>query len=836
MTKINHFLIVAVLFLFSPGAGCNKGNLAIFLIGGTQIGVGQTLVIDVCATGAEGQTVAFTFNMPDLPSSGAQLSPSDATCAGGAAFRWTPKSEHVGFHQVTFYASAGGSSDTETVTIEVTASSSAPVFLQPGAGGTYDLSRDPCVNVHIEVKDDDSDPAVIRIFEKDPPIEGGQMTQSGKTADWHWCPSPQQLEANDRYTLMLMAQDESHDPVSHDFIIVLRGAGKDDCPGAAPAIVSNSPPPPDTVASSRDYAVTATITDDRGIKQMPILYYSFDPPANPAKPDVTAFQQVMFESQGGDVYTAYIPNPGLDPQTTRTVYCVISVTDNDDEEGVLCDHRVDSALFQFNITGGSDAPGGYCERCSANAQCASNACVVATYPFCGAACAECPGLGGECRDVTVMGGLVLNLCVPAGLSCSGSTICTDDMFEQNDTRAAAAPVTANVYTGLVICPRDEDFYSFAIGVPSSIDVMIDGWNAGIADIDLQLLKPDGSILRTSAGLDDVEEVQACVAETGTYTIRVYGILDDTGPYTMLLDTPAGSCCVDDGYEPNNSYSAATFASTSTLVEGIICPSDSDWFSIYAGSGQKLNADLLIEGSADLDLELYDTDGLRRLDGSYGTDFMEHVEHDVAAAGYYYARVFGYGAATSGYSLEFSLGTSSGCSSTFNCPAGTVCNGSACIDDTCTPPDGCPAGHFCPTPGGSDWISDCVDSCSSSSSCRDGYACKAFPEGSGCAGTGYGLPGDACFSFRSCSGEMTCLSWPGGYCAEMDCLWNSDCPAGSYCVDVTPGFVLGLCVKDCWASDDLCRLSAGYTCQCVMDLDDVMRFVCLAPGTSATSCY
>lgn len=829
-------LTTLLLFLICLTNGCGGGGkLSIQVIGEPKTGVGQTLVLDVCSSGVEGQTVTYTFEMPDIPSSGATLTPSDARCIGGATFRWTPRSEHIGFHQVTFYGHAGGASDSETVTIEVQSSSSAPVFLQPGAGGTYDLSRDPCVNVHIEIKDDDSLPEAIRIYEGEPKIEGGQMNQSGKNADWRWCPTPQQIEANDRYTLILFAQDESHDPVTHNFVIVLRAPGKENCPGNPPVIVSNSPPPPSLVASSRDFAVNAVITDDLGIKELPILYYTFDPPANTDKPDITTFRMVQFESTGANNYTAYIPNPGVTPQNTMTVYYIISVTDNDDPQGVLCDHRVDSPLFSFNITGGNDLPGGYCERCSSNSQCASSACVVATTPFCGAPCSDCISLGGQCRDVTIMGGTVQNLCVPPSMDCSTSTTCTDDYFEPNDSRTQARPISPGVSTDLVICPRNEDFYSFDISYSSQIDVLISDWDANTTDIDLQILKSDGSILRTSAGLENSEEIQTCVKDPGTYYIRVYGILNDTGPYSLLFDSYASPCCEDDSMEPNNSYSQATSASIPSTVDGTICPYDSDWFSVYASSGQKLQVDLLIYESADLDLELYDSSGTRRLATSYGTGVSEHVEYDIVSSGYYYARVFGFLGATSTYSIEFSTSTSSGCTSTFNCPTGTICNGSQCIDDTCTPPGGCPSGHFCPTPGGSDWVSDCVDYCTNSSSCRPGYACKNFPEGSGCAGTGYGAPGDSCFSFRACSGEMTCLSWPGGYCAKIDCIQNSDCPSGSYCVEVT-GFLLGVCLKDCWDSDDLCRLSSGYNCNCVRDVQNTIRFVCVAQGVNATPCY
>ena len=827
------YIFIAVLFLGC--FACSSADISIVHLNDQRINVGHTLVFDVCVTDAGGETVTITFEVPSLPSSGAALDQDRAECG---TFRWTPTSDHIGIHQFTFRASAGDSSDTTTIDIEVIATSSAPIFLQPGAGGTYDLSRDPCVKVHIEVKDDDSNPSSISIYEKEPKIEGASLAQSGKTADWNWCPGTQQIEANDRYTLMLQAQDEVHDPVQHDFVIVLRGVSKDDCPGEAPQIVSSAPPPPDTVASNQDYQVAATITDDLGIKEMPILYYSFDPPDNPEKPDVTAMSQVMFEGAGGSNFVAYIPNPGLDEITVMTVYYVISVTDNDDEEGVLCDHRVDGPLTQFNITGGSGDLAGYCERCSSNSQCASGGCVEAAAPFCAAPCDDaCAGLGGVCQDVLTVGGSMVNLCVPPGLDCSGTGECTDDTYEDNDTRAWASSITAGTFPGLMICPDDEDFYSINVSSASDVDVLIYGWDAGTIDIDLQLLKPDGGILKTSASLDAEENVHACVADIGLYTIRVYGILDDSGPYDMIVEVLPGSCCVNDGSETNDDYAAATYVSGPSTVDGVICPSDNDWFRIHADAGQKLNADLLIDGG-DLDLKLYDTDGMSVLDTSAGMGELEHVEQDITVSGDYYLRVYGYGDATGDYSLEFSFTASSTCASTSECDPGNVCNGASCIDDSCYPPGSCPAGHFCPAPGGSASESDCVDNCTDSSTCREGYSCKVFEDGQGCAQSGSGYTGDNCDSFRDCRQEMTCLPsspWTGGYCARIECVENADCPFDSFCIEVTT-HVLGVCVLDCDYFSDYCRLSDGYTCSCQEDAEGENQDVCLPPGVDGPGCW
>jgi hypothetical protein len=822
---------IAVLLAACDGSG---EGLRIAPIGEQHARVGETFVLDVIVDNPGGASLSFAFSMPDVPDSGAEI----YTVGNVGRFRWTPLASHAGAHSCTFTASGGGASDAETVVIDVQGANSAPVFIQPGAGGTYDLSRDPCVAVHVEVKDDDSLPAAVSITEGEPRIDGATMTASGKQADWHWCPTPAQIDASDRYTLVLQARDESHDAVTHEYVIVLRNETRPDCPGGAPQIVSTSPPPPDPLATSLDYRVDAVVTDDRGLKDAPLLYWSTDPPLDPAHPDVTAFRQAQFVADGGDAYHAAIPNLGLAAGETRTIYYVVSATDNDDAEGAACDHRTDSALRQFQVQAGSgDERAGYCAACSASTQCLSSACVAGPAPFCAGDCGSCPA-GASCRDVVTVEGWVMSRCAPEGLDCSGAGACTDDGFEDNDTRYDAWPVDIGLYEDLIICPRDQDFFLVSAPASETLDVLIDGWVADTTDIDLQLLRWDGTLLANSAGIGSSEEVAACVA-AGEYVIRVYGIAGDTGTYDLAIEALGGSCCADDEFEDNDSYSSATpLLEEREVLYGQVCAGDEDWFEFYADGARRVVADLEIEGG-DLDLELYDRDGMRRLARSAGISTSEQVAADLPAAGDYFLRVFGYRGAEGSYVVSYYFEASTGCASSASCATGTVCDGSACVDDACTPGSStCPSGTFCPDAGGAGGTSDCVDPCETSSECRSGYACKIFAAGGGCAIAGPGRTGDPCTSFRSCAGETICLSspgWPGGCCARAGCESNAECPAGAVCVAVG-GATLGTCLEDCYDGDSLCRLGEGYTCECVFDIGSGYQFACVAPSVSVPVCF
>jgi CSLREA domain-containing protein len=82
-----------------------------------QVAEGSELLFSVAATDPDGDSVAYSS--PDLPS-GATLDPSTG------AFSWTPDFSQAGDHQVTFVASDGTLSDSESITITVTDTDNEP--------------------------------------------------------------------------------------------------------------------------------------------------------------------------------------------------------------------------------------------------------------------------------------------------------------------------------------------------------------------------------------------------------------------------------------------------------------------------------------------------------------------------------------------------------------------------------------------------------------------------------------------------------------------------------------------------------------------------------------
>jgi len=803
--------------------GCAQGTQAgIQPIGRQTVAVGDTLRVPLVVQSGAG-TLAFDFRGPDLP--GLDRSTSIAGNAAGGLFVWSPLASHVGEHRFTMLLldGSGDELDSEAVTIEVVSSGdSAPVFLRPGAGGTYDLERSPSVAFEIEVRDNDT--LEVDIWSRMPLPEGASITPLGpKRASFLWVPTPDQVDASERWTIPLEADDREHAPTPHDYVVVLRSGPKDDCPGGEPMVRILSPGDGERVTSRAGFPVEVEVLDDMGLRDAPLLYYSGTEPDDPADPDVTLFEQLTLSEDGGQWF-ARVPDPGLEAGAERRMFLVASATDNDDPTGSQCDHRTDTALRSFIAVGGSGGGAlGRCERCTASTDCASGVCATAAGGRrCLDGCAGGASCGaGTCGDRTTAEGGVARACGSVAEVCEGGGggSCTEDSFEPNDSIGAAA----SAGTGAVmaqICAGNDDYFRITATTGTDVAVVVDGFAHADGDLDLQLLTGAGTILDTSAGVMNSESVSHCVAGAGDVYARVFGYGGAENAYSIRVDRTSGSCCTDDGGEDDDTRSSAR-SFTGTDFDGTICPGDDDHVRFGVAGPTAVRATLVFDtGVGDLDLELYGPTGTL-IDSSRGSTGIEEIDRDVTDPGTYTLRVYGYRDAQGDYLGEVVLTAMSGCSDSNDCPLSEVCDGGACRPRACTSSGSCPTGHACPIAGPGSPTSECGKSCTVNSNCRSSEACKRFPGGRYCARRGGGANGAACATFGDCGGQRACMPYAGGYCARAGCTSGADCETGTFCVDEGAD---SICALDCWASDSICR--SGYDCAARTDLDGFIQFVCV----------
>jgi hypothetical protein len=657
--------------------------------------VGQELVVNLRATDPDGDALDFQF---DAPIEGiGDVAEITRRPDGTAVFRWTPLGEDLGTWFFDFTVSDRDGKDTVTVVIDVRATGgegSAPIFREPlGSGTTLDLERAACLDVPIVIEDQDS--TDVSIGQGAPQIEGGEVVQStGLTGTWSWCPSKAQVE-EDRYPLVLTADDGNNPAVKKNYLIVLRQAPKSDCPGEAPEVIHS----PRNWEDVLDVEIVADVSDDVGLKRAPLLYYTLDEPKAPI--DFAAFDVKEMEVVEGDMvsgrWRATIPNPvASQPEgTSVSLWYIISVADNDDAEGD-CDHLTDApmdgAFGIMVINGGGGGGAGLCEPCSADAQCgeADDLCAVVGSEgetVCLAGCAtsdECEATF-SCIEVTSVDGASARQCVPQSGTCEDDPLpeCEDDASEDNDTlaQATAGPALGTGSHALVSCPDgpgdDEDWFRIVLAGDTTITLGLDGGNA--TDLDLQLVGSGGAQVAASAGPGSDEQIMTCLG-AGTYYARVSTAGSGENSYTLSYSTSAGSCggsCQDDDQEQDDTFDDATYAEVFpdafSVADRQICAGDDDYYRVELFTGETLVVDLTFtqtSGDEDLDLHFFSPSmvdltpcsetnpGTCTTAQGQSATSNEHYEHTVADAGCspcdFWVMVHGWDDAENTYDLTMGL--------------------------------------------------------------------------------------------------------------------------------------------------------------------------------------
>ena len=822
-------VMAAALTAAGAGPGCAQGvpSADLASLSPQTVAVNETLRLPLIIHNPAGEHITVEFEGPSLPV--LQRTTALLFNESGAEFRWTPLVSHLGTHEFVFIVknAAGAEQDREPVVITVEPTDAAtPIFLRPGAGGTFDLARDPCVSFDIEVRDDDSLEVTIGARADLP--EGAELMQDGpKHGVFRWCPGPDQIAATERWTIPLSADDHEHRPTEHDFVVVLRSPPKENCPGEAPTLALVEPAEAARIEGGSGYPVVLTVSDDFGLRDAPLLYYTTAAPDDPDKPDVTMFDQMAFTLET-DRWVARVPPLDLEAGAEQTIYLVASATDNDDATGTLCDHRTDTPLRTFlavgTTTGGDLAR---CSPCTASAACASGICAAAAG---GGRCLEtCGAMGrcdpGSCSGQATVEGSTTPACGDVAAACDPVRTCMDDSREPNNTIAQATMAPANLSDGQ-ICAANDDFFRIDATNGTEVRVTVSGFTHATGDLDLQLLDAASTILGSSAGTEDREQASYCLSRDGTVYARVFGYMGSENRYAMQVEKLTGTCCVDDGGEDDDSRSGARAITPAAPFDGTICPGDDDYVSFSVSEPSEVEVTIVFDHAVgDLDLELYGPTGAV-VGRSTGSEDIETITETVTATGTYVARVYGYRDAEGPYLGELRVVATVGCTATSGCPTGQVCDAGSCRSDVCSGTGTCPTGHGCPTPAGPGATSShCGLRCDVNRECRSDEGCKRFVTGNFCGVRGAGQNGDACASFTECGGQRACLPYPGGYCARAGCASNADCESDTRCVMIGG---TGICAKQCAAGPDLCRQTEGYGCRLDTDVHGAMQFVCLPP--------
>jgi hypothetical protein len=184
--------------------------------------VGTQLMVTIDGTDADGDQLTYGVHADISLQGNAMLTQSPS---GAGVFLWTPLASDLGVHAFDFTASDGSNTTTVSIVIEVRSTSGAvPIFREPlGAGTVVNVAQQPCVMVAIVIEDQDT--VDVAIAQEPPAITGATLTQTdSQTATWEWCPTPAQVAEQDRYTLVLSADDGENPKTIKNYVLALRSA------------------------------------------------------------------------------------------------------------------------------------------------------------------------------------------------------------------------------------------------------------------------------------------------------------------------------------------------------------------------------------------------------------------------------------------------------------------------------------------------------------------------------------------------------------------------------------------------------------------------------------
>jgi hypothetical protein len=235
-------------------------------------------------------------------------------------------------------------------------------------------------------------------------------------------------------------------------------------------------------------------------------------------------------------------------------------------------------------------------------------------------------------------------------------------FEPNETQAAAATISSGVANSAAISTTaDIDYFKITTAATSNIVYNLAG-PSGV-DYDLYIYNSAGTQIGSSTGSTATESVSLTGQTAGTYYVKVLGYngANSATCYTITATATAVTGC-QSSYDntTNGTTSGAATIPFNTNITGLISPaSDVDHYKFVITTGGTITITLgTLPG--DYDVKLLNSAGTQVGISQNGGTTSETINY-TAAAGTYYAQVYGYNganSATSCYTLKAQLGTAS----------------------------------------------------------------------------------------------------------------------------------------------------------------------------------
>lgn len=244
---------------------------------------------------------------------------------------------------------------------------------------------------------------------------------------------------------------------------------------------------------------------------------------------------------------------------------------------------------------------------------------------------------------------------------TASTGCVSN-YESNETLSTAATISTNTAVSAAIgSTTDKDWYKFTLSSTSNLNITLTNL-AG--DYDIIFYNSAGTEIKRSENSGTTNEtISNTNTAAGTYYLQVFGY-NGANSTTICYNLNVGATTVTTtcpgtyDVSTNGTTSGAAQIPLNTDIKGLISPSgDQDYYKFVITTGGTITLTLTTL-PGDYDLRLYNSAGTQVAISQNGGTTGETINY-TAAAGTYYAMVYGYNGANSStvcYTLKVATGT------------------------------------------------------------------------------------------------------------------------------------------------------------------------------------
>ena len=226
---------------------------------------------------------------------------------------------------------------------------------------------------------------------------------------------------------------------------------------------------------------------------------------------------------------------------------------------------------------------------------------------------------------------------------AGPVVCEEDEHEDNDARAAAAALASGTTAQGRFCGGDDDWYATTVAAGCNVLAELTFEPSG-GDLDMLMFDPDGQLVASASGLEDHEALNVAAAAAGTYAVRLRGGDRDDIAYSITLTASCPqdlACPADDAHEDNDDAASAAELFKGVSLDGMLCGTDQDWYSVPVAVGCIADAQLsFTDADGDIDIELRRADGSTVQSSSRGVTDTERITRTVVEGGMSYRVYFG----------------------------------------------------------------------------------------------------------------------------------------------------------------------------------------------------